>query len=267
MLKLLRFLHGTAYIGWTTFCCIGLLPALLLPPALLRRVLRLVFFGAQNPIDRIFGLRCKVTGRENLPPEPCLIAIQHQSGWETLRLMTVFRDPAIIMKIELTRIPFWGWYASRSDMIPIDRSLGAQSMPAMLRHAEQAIAEGRDITIFPQGTRVPVGERRPFKTGIARLQAHLGIPVVPVALNSGVHATRMGLVKKPGTIELRILPAIMPGLDSDTLMQRLETAIYEESDRMLTSTPATNDAQADRIGGTDSIKAEVPLSDDAASSR
>jgi len=115
MNRLRTILHGSLYFVHLVLCCVGLLPALALPPKLLRRVLLACYFGQQDNIDRLFGLRCNVTGRENLPPPPCLIALQHQSGWETLRLLSLFRDPAIIMKIELMRMPLWGWYAHQLD--------------------------------------------------------------------------------------------------------------------------------------------------------
>ncbi|MBV6632018.1 MAG: 1-acyl-sn-glycerol-3-phosphate acyltransferase [Alphaproteobacteria bacterium] len=234
MLTYLRILlHGIVYIGWTAFCCLAYLPLLLLPGKKLRGWLTEAYFKVHDYIEPPFGLTYTVEGRENLPDGPCLVALQHQSGWETMRLIHLFRDPAIIMKIELFRMPLWGWYASRADMIPIDRSLGKDAIPTMLADSEKKIADGRDIVIFPQGTRVPPGVKRDYRTGIAKLYEHLQVPVVPVALNSGLFATKMGLVKRSGSVSVKILPPIEPGKSQDELMSILTDVIETEGDKLL----------------------------------
>ncbi|MEM6903469.1 MAG: lysophospholipid acyltransferase family protein [Pseudomonadota bacterium] len=227
--------HGIIYLGWTAFCCLAYLPFLLLPAGKLRQFLTEAYFKTHDYIERPLGLTYRVTGQENLPDGACLIALQHQSGWETMRLIHLFRDPAIIMKIELFRMPLWGWYATRSDMIPLDRSLGKDALPAMLADAEKKIADGRDIVIFPQGTRVAPGVKRDYRWGIAKLYDHLQVPVVPVALNSGLFASKMGLIKRGGTVSVSILPPILPGKTQEDMMATLTEAIETEGDKLLTA--------------------------------
>ena len=228
------FLHGFVYIAWTTFGCFAYLPLLLLPHKTLRWLMVNLYFKAHDVIEPWFGLTYKQEGWEHLPEgQPCIIALQHQSGWEAMRLPFWFRDFAIIMKIELFRIPIWGWYSTRCDMIPIDRSLGKDAVPEMLKAAAEKSAQGRDIIIFPQGTRTPPGVHRELKTGIAKMYEHLQVPVVPVVLNSGVYTTKMGLVKKPGEITARMLPPIEPGLSKDQLMKHLQAIMDVEGDRLL----------------------------------
>ena len=234
MMNKLRFLlHGTIYLGFTIVCCFLYLPTLVLKPKPLRALMVRIYFKAHDVIEPWFGLTYRKEGWENLPDEPCLIALQHQTGWETMRLPFWFRDFAIIMKIELFRIPIWGWYSTRCDMIPIDRSLGKDAVPDMLKTAAEKVAEGRDIIIFPQGTRTAPGVRKELKTGIAKLYERLQVPVVPVVLNSGVFTSKLGLVKRPGEITARMLPAIEPGLSKDQLMKHLQAIMDEEGDRLL----------------------------------
>ncbi len=233
MNRLLTYIHGVIYIAMTGILCIAYLPALMLPSDRLLRFLAKYYFGLHDRLEPLFGLNGSIEGWENLPDQPCLIALQHQSGWETMRLPVWFRRPALIMKAELFRIPLWGWYASGTDMIPIDRSKGSEAVPAMLAHAADRIAAGRDIVIFPQGTRTPPGVKRDYKYGIAKLYEHLNVPVVPIALNSGVYTTKMGLFKKRGTITVRMMPPIEPGLSGSALMTQLQSMIEDESDRML----------------------------------
>lgn len=240
-----KFLHGFVYISWTTFGCFAYLPLLILPHKTLRWLMVNLYFKAHDVIEPWFGLTYRQEGWEHLPPDqPCIIALQHQSGWEAMRLPFWFRDFAIIMKIELFRIPVWGWYSTRCDMIPIDRSLGKDAVPEMLKAAADKIAQGRDIIIFPQGTRTAPGVHRELKTGIAKMYEHLQVPVVPVVLNSGVYTSKMGLVKKPGEITARMLPAIQPGLSKDQLMNHLQSIMDVEGDRLLNpeDKPATTEA-------------------------
>jgi 1-acyl-sn-glycerol-3-phosphate acyltransferase len=233
MNRLLTYLHGVIYLGFTAITCVLYLPALLLPPKKLIAFLNPFYYQVHDTIDPLFGVKSRIEGWENLPDEPCLIALQHQTGWETMRLPHWFRSPAIIMKKELFRLPFWGWYAMGTDMIPIDRSKGSDAVPAMLADAAKKIADGRDIVIFPQGTRTPPGVKRDYKYGIAKLYEHLNVPVVPVALNSGLFTTKMGLFKKRGTITVRMMRPIQPGLSGTALMTQLQSMIEDESDKIL----------------------------------
>ena len=153
------------------------------------------------------------TGFEGAPPSgPALVAVKHQSMYETLEIILALDEPAIVLKRELTRIPLWGWVVRRYGAIPVDRTAGAAALRAMMRAGEAAIAEGRPIVIFPEGTRVAPGERPPLQPGFAGLYRALKLPVVPVAVDSGRLWPRRGFVKRRGRVTMRFGEAIPPGL-------------------------------------------------------
>lgn len=182
----------------------------------------------------IMGLDYRVIGRENLPAEGSyIIAPKHQSVWETLKLHLIFGDPAIILKRELMRIPIWGWYLARIGLIPVDRGRGGKALKSMLEGARKVAAEGRPIVIFPQGTRIAPGQWSPYRYGTAKLYAELGVPIVPVALNSGVFWGKNRFLKRSGTITVEILPPIPPGLSETEILDRLADIIEPASDRLV----------------------------------
>jgi 1-acyl-sn-glycerol-3-phosphate acyltransferase len=181
----------------------------------------------------ICGIRCEVRGREKLPRGACLIAAKHQSIWDTFALLPLFGDFTFIIKRELMWIPFFGWYTLKAGMLPIDRRAGAQTIPRMIEHARQAIREGRQIVIFPEGTRRAAGAEPAYKFGIARLYAELGVPCVPIALNSGLFWPRRSFLRRPGTVVVEILDPIAPGLDTKTFMARLQDEIETATARLI----------------------------------
>jgi 1-acyl-sn-glycerol-3-phosphate acyltransferase len=174
------------------------------------------------------GLTHRVVGMENLPNGPVIIACKHQSSWETLAFTKVFPGAAIVLKRELLFIPIVGWAMARAGNIAVARGDGAQALRGLVRQAKAVIAEGRSILIFPEGTRVAVGVERPYQVGTAALYRQLGVPVVPVALNSGLFWGRRKWVKRPGLITVEVLPPIAPGLGREafmgTLRERIEGA-------------------------------------------
>jgi len=163
-----------------------------------------------------------------LPKGPVIIAAKHQSSWETLAFTLLFDDIAIVLKRELLFIPVVGWAMARAGNIAVARGEGASALRGLLRQAKSVIAQRRSIVIFPEGTRVAPGDQKPYQIGTAALYRQLGVPVVPVALNSGLFWGRRKFVKRPGVITLEILPPIAPGLDRETFMatlrERIETA-------------------------------------------
>ncbi|MFG1213918.1 lysophospholipid acyltransferase family protein [Xanthobacter flavus] len=181
----------------------------------------------------IVGTRAEFRGIENIPEGPLLIASKHQSAWETLALLPLFSDPAFILKRELMSIPVFGWFAARARMIPVDRKGGSAALKAMTRRAQADMAEGRQILIFPEGTRRPAGAPPDYKFGVAHLYSSLGVPCLPIALNSGLYWPRRSILKRRGTILVEILPPIPPGLPRQKIMARLEADIEAASDRLL----------------------------------
>lgn len=175
------------------------------------------------------GLGHRIEGEANRPAGPAIYAAKHQSAWETLFLAPYLGHPAFILKRELLLIPMFGWYMRKVGMISVDRSGKASALKKMVREAQETFAAGRSIVIFPEGTRTAPGHHKPYQPGIAALYTQLGVPVVPVALNSGLFWGRKAFLKKPGTITLQILPPIPPGLDRKTFMKRLESSIEDAS--------------------------------------
>lgn len=175
----------------------------------------------------LLGIRTRIEG--DLPDGPVLVALKHEAMFETLRAIPMFDTPAVVMKAELTRIPLWGWAARRYGIIPVDREAGARAMREMLTAAKAAAGEGRSVLIFPEGTRVPPGESPPIRAGFAGLYKVLGLPVVPIALDSGRLWTR-GLTKYAGVITFRVGTVIPPGLPRGEVEALVHEAINALND-------------------------------------
>jgi 1-acyl-sn-glycerol-3-phosphate acyltransferase len=171
----------------------------------------------------ILGIRTRVEGPS--PQGAVLIAAKHQSMYETMELVLLLHEPALVMKRELSDIPLWGWVARRYGIIPVDRDGGAAALRRMMRAAEAAIKEDRPIVLFAEGTRVAPGEQPPLQSGFAGLYRALKLPVVPLALDSGRLWPRRAFVKRPGTVTFRFGAPIPPGLGREEIETRVHAAI------------------------------------------
>jgi len=175
-------------------------------------------------LKRIAGLDYEIRG--NLPPPGVLIASKHMSMWDTIALYLLLGEPFPVVKRELLRIPFYGWFVAKAGAIAIDRGGHAKALRRMLTEARAALAGGHAILIFPEGHRMAPGAAAEYKPGVAGLYAQLGVACVPVALNSGLFWTGpMGFIKKPGRIVLQFLEPIAPGLKARTFLETLEARI------------------------------------------
>jgi 1-acyl-sn-glycerol-3-phosphate acyltransferase len=210
---------------WTGLMVFGCSPVLLGPPRWSMKAQNAWADGADWLVRHVLGIRCEVRGLENLPEGPMIVASKHQSAYETIVFHRLLDDPGIVLKKELLAIPLYGWFSRHMGMIPIDRSGSAKAMRAMLRAAEKVLAQGRPILIFPEGTRSAPGQRPSYRPGVAGLYRHLNVPVVPVALNSGLFWPRRSLLKRPGTVVIEYLMPIPPGLDRRAFMAELEARI------------------------------------------
>jgi 1-acyl-sn-glycerol-3-phosphate acyltransferase len=181
----------------------------------------------------ITGVKTKVSGEENIPEGGCIIAAKHQSDWDVFAIFPYTGRPAYIVKKELMRIPFFGWAARALDCIEVDRKRGAEAIPLMMAQAHAAIERGCRIVIFPEGTRRAALAPADYRQGIVRLYRELNVPVVPVALNSGLFWGRNSPVIWPGTAEARFLPPIEPGLAPDVFLERLKGAIEDTSNELI----------------------------------
>ena len=195
-------------------------------------------------LRHIVGLKLEVRGHDKLPRTACLVASKHQSAWETFALIPLFRDPALLMKRELFWIPFHGWFSKKFKMIPVDRDKGPAALRAMLRETRKRVVDGREIIIFPEGTRRPPGAPPDYKTGVVLLYEALGIPCVPVALNSGLFWPRRSLLRRPGTIVVEFLDPIPPGLPKIEFLSRLIESIETASNRLLAEVKAKEPASS-----------------------
>jgi len=184
------------------------------------------------------GLDYQVEGVENLPQGAYIVAAKHQSSWETLALPLYIPDPSFILKRELLWIPFLGWYLARMGMVPINRGAPLQALKSLIAKGKKRAAQNRQLIIFPEGTRREPGAAPDYKAGVFPIYAELGLPVVPVALDSGLYWPKRGFCLYPGTIKCRILPPIAPGLRRREFMHKLETVIEAECDAMLAAAAA-----------------------------
>ena len=221
-----------AVIRSTLFALFFYLGSLLIVPtgALLSLVWEPAIRGTARLWARWFWLLLPILGirvviRGEIPQHAVIVAAKHQSAFETIATLYLWDYPAVVLKAELMRIPFWGYIARRHGAIPVERDASTKAMRTMMRAAEAAIAEDRPIVIFPEGSRVPVGAAPDLKPGVAGLYKMLKLPVVPLALDSGKVWPRNAFVKRPGTITLDFGEEIPAGLDRREAEARIHAAI------------------------------------------
>jgi 1-acyl-sn-glycerol-3-phosphate acyltransferase len=212
---------------------LAVLPTLVLPRGAIQAVVR--FWARTNHwlLRRICGIECEFRGLEKIPPGSLLVAAKHQSLWETFALFGLFADPAFILKRELMWIPFFGWYARKAGMIPVDRGKRSQALSDLALRARHELAHGRQIVIFPEGTRRAPGAEPRYKFGIAHLYGETGVACLPIALNSGLFWPRRSFRRYPGVITVEVLDPIAPGLSKDEFARTLEHAIETATERLI----------------------------------
>lgn len=174
----------------------------------------------------LLGIRSRVEGPP-LPPGAVIVAVKHQSMFETVEVLLLLYRPAVVLKRELADIPGWGVAARKYGVIPVDRAGGAVALRRMLKAAREAVERNRPIAIFPEGTRVLPGEQPSLQPGFAGLYRAAGVPVVPVAMDSGRLWPRKGFVRKPGIVTFRFGEAIPPGLPRDEIEARVHAGINQ----------------------------------------
>lgn len=184
-------------------------------------------------LDKICGAKIDWRGLENIPQGAVIVACKHQSIWETFVLPIRFPDFSYILKHELIWLPFFGWYLLAAEQIAIDRAKGGKLLPQLIAKSKKIFAQGRQLFIFPEGTRRPVGAPPQYKFGIAQLYAATDTPVLPVAVNSGLFWPRRSFIVRPGTVVIEFLPLIAPGMKPRAFFEKLSTDIEEASDRLI----------------------------------
>ncbi|ASD26599.1 lysophospholipid acyltransferase family protein [Brevundimonas diminuta] len=220
------------YLSMPLFA-IGLSPALLMPHGVAIAVIKLwarfVLFG----LRWIAGIKVEVRGLEHRPTGPALIAAKHQGMLDVIAPFAFLDDACFVMKKELMPLPFFGWFAWKTKMIAVDRAAHAKALKDMVRQTRARLAEGRQILIFPEGTRTTPGEPADYKPGVAAIYRDVDAPCWPVATNSGVHWPAHGFKRYPGTVVFEFLPPIPAGLKRAAFMAELESRIETASTALL----------------------------------
>lgn len=191
-------------------------------------------------LAKIAGTTFEIEGLENIPKGGYIFAPKHQSFWDVFGLLPWLDDPVYILKRELTWIPLFGWYVMKQRMIPVNRGAKGKVMLAVMRRASEEMAAGRQLIIYPEGTRRPPGAAPDYKYGIARIYRDLKVPVVPVVMHPGLFWPRRKFMRYPGHFKVQILPAIPPGLDPDVFHRQLVETMEAASDRLLIDTVRAN---------------------------
>lgn len=195
-------------------------------------------------LDKICGAKIEWRGLENIPRGAVIVACKHQSIWETFVLPIRFPDFSFILKHELIWLPFFGWYLLAAEQIAIDRARGGKLLPQLAAKAKRIFAQGRQLFIFPEGTRRPAGAPPQYKFGIAHLYAETETSVLPVALNSGLFWPRRSFLVRPGTVVIEFLPAIAPGMQPRDFLATLSERIEEASNRLIAEAVAKDPSLA-----------------------
>jgi 1-acyl-sn-glycerol-3-phosphate acyltransferase len=235
MVWLRSFVFNIVFYGWGLFCTSVFLPVLILPRPYVLWVTKFWIRGVIWICENVLRLQINIIGLEKLPNKPMILAAKHQSTWETLIFHHFFADPTVVLKQELLWIPLFGWYLKKLRSIPLSRSKrgGAKDLKILLKKAEQVVAQGQPILIFPEGTRSHPEQKGTYHSGVARLYQHLKIPVIPIAHNAGLFWPRRGFVKYPGCITLEFLDPIEPGLPRQEFMRILEDKIESETNNLV----------------------------------
>ena len=184
-------------------------------------------------LDVVCGTRVEFRGIEHVPSEACLLAAKHQSFAEIIALVSHFPDFTFVLKRELMRIPLFGWYLARAEQIAVDRGRGRAALGQLAHDVAAVLAQGRQVFIFPEGTRRPPGAPADYRTGVSALYADSRAVCLPVAVNSGLFWPRRSVLKRQGVIVIEFLPVIPSGLDRGAFQARLRDAIETASDRLM----------------------------------
>jgi 1-acyl-sn-glycerol-3-phosphate acyltransferase len=216
-------------VVWMIVC----IPTLVMPSRAMLRMAQLWARSSLWLMRVLVGTHVEFRHPERIPAGGLLLTAKHQSLWETFALLTVVDLPTFILKRELGWIPLFGWLAIKSGMIPVNRGAGMTALSGMTRRAVAAVKAGRQIIIFPEGTRRAPGDPPDYKVGVAHLYRLLRVPCLPVALNSGQFWGRRQFMRYPGTIVVEFLEPIQPGLSREDFLVRLQNDIETAANRLM----------------------------------
>lgn len=215
-------------------CAVGMSPALLMNQraalGVIRIWARIVLFG----LRWIAGIKVEVRGLEHRPTGPGLVAAKHQSMLDVVVPFTVLDEPCFVLKKELMSLPFFGWFCWKTRMIPVDRAAHAKALKDMVTHTRARLAEGRQIMIFPEGTRTQPGAQAEYKPGVAAIYRDVDATCYLIATNSGQHWPAKGIFGfRPGTVVFEFLPPVEAGLKRGEFMKKMQERIETASTALL----------------------------------
>jgi 1-acyl-sn-glycerol-3-phosphate acyltransferase len=233
MIFLRSVIFNMAFFGISIVSIILLVLTLPFPRAVLNKGFKVWMVFVMAAMKVIVGLSYEVRGRENIPAGPALFASKHQSAWDTGIFFLLLDDASYVLKKELLSIPLYGWLLKKDKMVAIDRDGGGAALKQMVRDSRDVIDSGRQLVIFPEGTRSQPGAMLPYHPGIAAVYKQANVPVVPVALNSGLFWGRRSFAKNPGKIIIEFLEPLPPGMDRKSFMAELENRVEQASNRLI----------------------------------
>ena len=231
---LLRSLIYTVWLyAGSTVLALAYTPMLILPRSAIRAGLKFWGWYARVGLALICGVRIEVRGAQYMPTGQALIAAKHQGMLDVCGPFTFLADACFVLKKELIRIPFFGWYCLKSGMIVVDREGHSAALKKLVADTQDRMRHDRQVIIFPEGTRTRPGAPADYKPGVAALYRDLGLPCTPVATNSGVHWPAHGFLRRPGTVVFEFLEPIPAGLKRGEFMKELQARIETASDALL----------------------------------
>ena len=234
---------------------IAAVPTFLMPRTGIMKIARLWARSSIWLLRVVCNVKVEYRGLEKIPKGPLLVASKHQSMWETFALLQFFDQPLYILKRELKWIPLFGWYLIKSNMIGINRGAGGRSLLEMTRRAGEEVRRGRQLIIFPEGTRTPVDAPPHYKTGVAQIYVDSRVTCVPVALNSGLFWPRRSFMRYPGTLVVEFLDPLPPGLSRREFLARVSSVMEDATSRLVEAARGEQAQLFGRVPGPASAKA------------
>lgn len=212
-------------------------PALLLPRGASVAIIKLWARWAMGMAHLLCGIRIEFRGLEHRPTGAALVAGKHMSMLDTIAPFLILDDPCYVLKQELLRLPFFGWFALRSGMVAVRREDAAKALKKMVADCRDRLTEARQIVIFPEGTRSEIGDDPDYKPGVAALYRDLDVPCHLLATNSGLYWPAHGVDRLPGVVVYEFLPPLPAGLKRPELMRDMKARIEGASTALVAASP------------------------------
>ncbi len=227
------FFFNGLFFSWTALAVLVMAIFLPFPRRAMATVVDIWARVLNIGLKALVGLSFEVRGQDNIVDGSAVYAAKHQSAWDTYVYFLILKDPCYVLKKELLSIPVWGWCATKYGAVAVDRDGGGAALKKMLTDVTNRIERGLNVVIFPEGTRTPPGGRQAYHPGVAAIYGKCDVPIIPVALNSGLFWARRSFAKRPGVITVEFLPAMENGMRRRQFMDDLENTVEVASDRLI----------------------------------